>query len=263
MVLRRMANPIIDLFFKRTFFKKEKWQFVKKIGSGSYGTAYLIKDPSLDQLYILKRMNLHKLNSVEARDGFQIEIELLSELTDRAFPEIIEKGSFKGTPYFVMGYKAGKTFEQLIFYEGEVFSEQESFTIASRLLTKLLVLHERGIVHRDLRIPNVLAAGENLSIIDFGLARKLGQGETEAEAEHPRKRVHFTSDLYSLGHFLLFLLYSGYKPGFKKERTWEEELEVLPDSKRIIRKLLMSDRPYGSSIEALEDIKKHIKNQWE
>ncbi|RFU65429.1 serine/threonine protein kinase [Peribacillus glennii] len=263
MVLRRIAEPINDLFFIRTFFKKEKWQFVRKIGSGSYGTAYLIQDPSGKQLYILKRLNFHKLKSNQARAGFQIETQLLSELSDVAFPALVQKGSLNGTPYFIMEYKAGKTFEQLIFAEGKVFSEHESFTITARLLSKLAGLHQMGIVHRDLRIPNVLADGERLSIIDFGLARKLGQEEEGIEADNPRKRVHFTSDLYSLGHFLLFLLYSGYQPSMKKERTWEEELELFPDSKRIIKKLLMSDVPYSSSMEALADINKQIKKYWE
>lgn len=263
MALRRIAEPIIDLLFIRSFFKKERWQLVKKIGKGSFGTAYLIYGPSEERFYILKRMNYHKLNSREARDGFQIETELLSELDDKAFPALIDKGNWKGTPYFIMEYKTGKTFEQLIFSEGRVFTEQESFTIAARLLTKLEELHSKGIIHRDLRIPNVLTDEEHLYIIDFGLARKTENGNEDSAQENPRKLVHYTSDLYSLGHFLLFLLYSGYDPTIKKERTWDEELTLLPDSIKIIKKLLMSDVPFESTFDALAEINKHLKKQWE
>ncbi|MDQ0217945.1 serine/threonine protein kinase [Peribacillus cavernae] len=262
-MIRSIAEPLVDWIFIHSFFKEERWQLKRKIGKGSFGTAYLIYDFSENRFYILKRMNYHKLRSGEARSSFTIETQLLDELQDGAFPALIDQGNWRGLPYIIMEYKAGKTFEELIFSEGKVFTEQESFLIVSRLLTKIIELHQRGIIHRDLRIPNVLTDGECLSIIDFGLARKVEKTSSEKEEENPRKPVHFSSDLYSLGHFLLFLLYSSYQATIKKERPWDEELTLLPESKRIIKKLLMSDVPFQSSSEALSEIKKHIEKQWE
>ncbi|RFU61727.1 serine/threonine protein kinase [Bacillus sp. V59.32b] len=261
--LKVIGEPIFDLLFRWSFFKNKQWLFMKKIGKGSFGTAYLIKDPSENRLYILKRMNYHKLNSAEAKEGFTIEGQLLSELADHAFPALIEKGKWKGTPYMVMEYKNGKTFEQLIFSEDKVFTEQEAFIISARILAKVTELHKKGIIHRDLRIPNILTNGIDMFIIDFGLARKADHSPDDTGNGDPRKPIHFTSDLYAIGHFLLFLLYSGYTPVAKNERAWDEELTIHPDSIRIIKKLLMSDLPFDSSDQALTEIKKHIKTQWE
>lgn len=261
--LKMIGEPIFDLFFRRSFFNNKQWRFLKKIGKGSFGTAYLIKDSLENRFYILKRMNYHKLNSAEAKEGFTIEGQLLSELTDQAFPSLIEKGECQGTPYMVMEYKDGKTFEELIFSENKVFTEHESFTISARILVKVAELHKKGIIHRDLRIPNILTNGIDLFIIDFGLARKAEHSPDDTGDGDPRKPIHFTSDLYAIGHFLLFLLYSGYTPVAKKERAWGEELAIHPDSIRILKKLLMSDLPFDSSDQALTEIKKHIKTQWE
>ena len=75
------------------------------------------------------------------------------------------------------------------------------------------MFHSKGIIHRDLRIPNILMKEKQVSIIDFGLAKYKGdERATTYEGEQALMReVHFRSDFYALGHFSLFLLYAGYE----------------------------------------------------
>ena len=60
------------------------------------------------------------------------------------------------------------------------------------------MFHSEGIIHRDLRIPNILMKENEISIIDFGLAKLKGEGDERAttyEGEQALMReVHFRSD---------------------------------------------------------------------
>ncbi|HZG74763.1 MAG TPA: kinase, partial [Paenibacillus sp.] len=59
---------------------------------------------------------------------------------------------------------------------------------------------------------------------------------------------------YAMGHLLLFLLYSSY-PEVREERSWEEELSTLaPDTKRLLRRSLMTEQPYASAEEMRRDV---------
>ncbi|NOU75507.1 hypothetical protein GC098_29730 [Paenibacillus sp. LMG 31458] len=101
------------------------------------------------------------------------------------------------------------------------------------LLDIVPFIHEKGIVHLDIRIPNVLLYGERMTLIDFGLAARLGEPSLleigPGEELIRRRTVAITSDLYAIGHFLLFMLYSTFESNDGQEDStigWEEELSV-------------------------------------
>jgi serine/threonine-protein kinase len=72
-----------------------------------------------------------------------------------------------------------------------------------------------------------------------------------------RKGINFQVDFYGLAHFLLFLLYTNYSfdPN-EKEKSWEEELNISPSAKHIIRRLLQIDTKYDSCSQIRKDIKR-------
>ncbi len=72
-----------------------------------------------------------------------------------------------------MEFMEGKTFEQLIFEEGKQFSEPEAFKLGSELLEIIEYLHQRNIIHRDIRIPNIMWDGQKIKVIDLGLAKEV------------------------------------------------------------------------------------------
>ncbi len=78
--------------------------------------------------------------------------------------------------FFVMEYMPGKNFEDYIFSDGHVYTEREVFKILYEILEIVSVFHSKGIIHRDLRIPNILMKENEISIIDFGLAKLKGEG---------------------------------------------------------------------------------------
>jgi serine/threonine-protein kinase len=158
-----------------------------------------------------------------------------------------------------MEHKEGRNLEDIVFADGIVFPEREALLIIKKVVAILEYVHGERIVHRDVRIPNLIWQPDgNVALIDFGLACPVsedgwlpsGEDETHehyAEEKRIRRKPVFASDFYALGHCLLFLLYTGYeeKPG-QSELGWEDELSLHPDVRRMIRKLLQTDRPYES-----------------
>eukprot|EP00930_Biecheleria_cincta_P055102 TRINITY_DN41464_c0_g1_i1.p1 TRINITY_DN41464_c0_g1~~TRINITY_DN41464_c0_g1_i1.p1 ORF type:complete len:412 (-),score=71.72 TRINITY_DN41464_c0_g1_i1:76-1170(-) len=109
------------------------------------------------------------------------------------------------------------------------FKENEAWFIFKQLLCGLDHLHCHAIIHRDLKLENVLVAGQrtdaqnqlllNVKLVDFGLSKMIGEGFSEATStvgspryiapEVLQKGAHdFRADLWSLG-ILLHLLVDG------------------------------------------------------
>lgn len=247
---------------------RNRYEIVKPIGEGSYGLAYLCRDRRRDgRLCVLKHVQPIRGGAERTESTFALETTMLSKLHHPAVPRLLEKFHYRGALCFTMEYMPGKSLEKLLFDEEQVFTELEALSICRRLLDIVADLHAEGIVHRDIRIANVILGGDAVSLIDFGLARHLVGGgaedvppddlEDDAPAEKRlRRRIHVESDFYALGHLLLFLLYSGFPDAAEEqERAWEEELEHLhPLTKRLLRRLLMAEQPYESAADVVADV---------
>lgn len=187
------------------------------------------------------------------------EAETLSSITHELIPSYIELFEEKHKWFLVMDYIDGNNFEDLILLQGKSYNEKESLQILLRVLMIVSYLHENRFLHRDLRLPNIIKKGSELFIIDFGLTMKLEREEavslTDGKSEKELfKELSFKSDFYALGHFLLFLLYSTYEPRSKQERSWEEELLISKETKRIIRKLLRIEDSYDHITDITQDV---------
>lgn len=236
----------------------DRYEIKEFLGKGSYGCSYLVFDRRGNHLVVLKMLRFHKRLTPSGRASFRKEMNMLKSITHESFPKFFEEGVYKNVPFFTMEYVNGKTFEQLIFREGKTYSEVEAFTLGLELLSLISIIHEKGIIHRDIRIPNIMMDGDHMKLIDFGLARFKKGINRERPLPVP-KAIDPISDYYGLGHFLLFLLYSEYTPHEnEKEKSWEEELSLSPKGKHIIKRLLLTETPYESTTEIQQDIENMI-----
>jgi serine/threonine protein kinase, bacterial len=233
-----------------------RYCIVKWLGTGGYGRSFLVEDIKEKKLVVLKALRLHKRMSLRGRNGFILETKMLRSLEHTSLPKLHCTGEANRVPYFTMDYINGKTFEQLIFSEGKKYDRSETFRIGTELLQIIGYIHTQGIVHRDIRIPNVMVQeDQQLKLIDFGLAQKIGirSGQFHRQKYNKMKEISVQSDFYALGHFILFLLYSCYETEERaKDRSWEEELELPVFMRSVLRKLLQLDEPY----EKWQDIHK-------
>jgi serine/threonine protein kinase, bacterial len=241
----------IERFRERSYqggeIVNERYRIEKRLGMGSYGIAYMAYDTTTGERVVLKQMRKTKLK--KGLYSFQRETEIMRKLQHPRIPKLYDSFFINNIPHLVMEFISGKTVENLIFDEGKTFTERESFELLMDILSIVQYIHLNGIVHRDLRIPNIILQEGKAYIIDFGLARflteqKIGHNVYFIEKQL-RREISVKSDFYALGHFMLYLLYSTYEPTVKEERSWEEELALSAEARCILRKMLHIDAPYN------------------
>lgn len=243
-------SSLFDPPFSKGTLIESRYKVVSHLGTGGYGHSYLVIDQQTNQRLVLKALRLHRRILQSGREGFKNEKLLLKSIFHPGFPSFRESGSYKKIPFYTMEFIEGQNFEQLIFKGRKRYNELEAFKTVYQLLPMIQYLHSKNIIHRDIRIPNVISDGNFLWLIDLGLA-----------AEKTTKQLNFQADFYSLGHFLLFLLYSNFTfPRRSKSKSWEEELEISQQSKYIIQRLLEIKTPYQNCSQIQKDIEKLILN---
>ena len=256
MLIQHLRENKYDTLFKAHVSSLNEYEWLDTLGLGSYGVAYLLQHQQTNEKYVLKRLRVKHKNNKKTQGNFQQEISFLQKKMHPNLPVIKKVGFVEGLPYYIMNYIDGYTFEQLIFKMGMKFSVEESLTIVKQLLEIVLTIHSHGIAHRDLRIPNILLRDSELNIIDFGLACYMKDEVDFDSIRNPKRVESYISDLYCIGHFLLYLLYSNYTPTRKKERCWQEELQLPQDIQTYIERLLLIQPSFPNTLAAYEALPK-------
>lgn len=204
----------------------------RPVGEGRYGICFLARSSSASQV-IIKRFKPAATKRNQER--IVTEAVVLSQINHIAIPKllgVVHERNFYG---FVLEKKPGNTVESLIFKQKHCFTHSEIFEIVSQLIDIISYLHDKDIVHGDIRPPNVLIDAGTVYLIDFGLSSRGDFGHCTYEI-----------DFSYLGDFFLYLLYSSYKPKKGKRHTWYNELDLSPEQKMFLKKLLRLEQPYNS-----------------
>ncbi|MCB2305809.1 protein kinase family protein [Clostridium estertheticum] len=230
---------------RKTYFGKQVGKYIieKPIGEGRYGVCFLAKTDTYNRVVIKKfKKSIFKRKI----DSNVYEAVILSKLSDNGIPEFLGVINEKGFYAFVLEFKNGFTVEDLIFKYKYKFTNKEFFDIGFKLIKLIKYIHENGVVHRDIRIPNVLIDKGELYLIDFGLARWVD-----------KNKYPYDLDFSYLGEFLLYLLYSSFETKEKhKKLPWYKELNLTNKQKLFLKKLLGLEKVYKN----IEDIKMDFTN---
>ncbi|MRG85902.1 serine/threonine protein kinase [Salinibacillus xinjiangensis] len=240
-----------------------RYQIESLLGKGSYGISYLAWDLIGEQQVVLKQNRKRK--GKRGLRTFTKEAEILKQFNHPSIPRLMDEFKIEKSTFLVMEYKAGKTFEQLIFEDEYVYQEQEVFSILRRILDIVKTIHYQNIVHLDLRIPNIIYRDGQISVIDFGLAKYLHEKSTRQMRKNPFRNIRVESDFFALGHFALFLLYSNFEPdeNSRKRDSWLDELTLSKHATYMIKRLLQLNSPYSSVDEVIGDVDNYLKVEHE
>jgi len=256
--LKGVYEAWIDYPIREGTVINDKYRIQQFLGLGSYGLTYICVDVDSGQEVVLKQAKPSK--GKVGRDLLCREIDVLGRLRHPSIQKCLASFEYKKQLYMVTEYVKGQTLEDLIFERGEVFSEQEALRFVRKLMEILSYVHEQGVVHLDIRLPNVILNGDQIHLIDFGLASHLGESIRAKFGSEEIRRSEIAetpNDLYAIGHFILFMLYSGYNSEtFEVESNsgWEEELTVSPRTNYMLRKLLQIDPPYTDPQQFVQDL---------
>jgi len=115
---------------------------------------------------------------VERDETLENEIKIMSVTKH---PRIVELRGIYDSPdtlFIVMDLlEGGELYDEII--RREVFTEKEASYVLKQLLEALAYLHDKGFVHRDLKLENLLLCSKNtldIKVADFGLSRHINPG---------------------------------------------------------------------------------------
>ncbi|CAG7834474.1 unnamed protein product [Allacma fusca] len=146
---------------------------LNRIGEGTYGVVYRAKDTKTQEIVALKKLRMER-----EKDGFPLsalrEISLLLNIRHQNIVKLkeISVGRNLESLFLVMEY-CEQDLASLLDNMKTAFKEAEVKCIMLQLFHGLSHLHQNFIVHRDLKVSNLLMTDKGiLKIADFGLARK-------------------------------------------------------------------------------------------
>ncbi|KAM6324802.1 cyclin-dependent kinase 10 isoform 2-T2 [Podargus strigoides] len=153
----------------------KEFEKLNRIGEGTYGIVYRARDTLTDETVALKKVRMDN-----EKDGMPIsslrEITLLLQLRHPNIVELKEVvvGNHLESIFLVMGY-CEQDLASLLENMQTPFSEAQVKCIIMQVLKGLQYLHENYIIHRDLKVSNLLMTDKGcVKIADFGLARTYG-----------------------------------------------------------------------------------------
>jgi len=258
------------------------YKILEKLGEGGMGVVYKAQDTKLDRVVALKFLPKHLLCEAEAKRRFELEAKSASALNHSNITTIYEINEVEGECFISMEYIEGQSIKKLI--EEKTLSLKEILDIAVQVCEGLVIAHEKGIVHRDIKSDNIMVTSRGqVKIMDFGLAKLRGvskvtkTGSTLGTAaymspEQARgEEVDHRTDIWSLG-IVLYEMITGQLP-FKSEyeqavvyailneepkAMMELRSEIPPELEQIVKKALVknSDSRYQNVGDILFDLKK-------
>ena len=228
------------------------YKLLERIGEGGFGVVYMAEQLKPVRRKVALKIVKPGMDTRQVIARFEAERQALAIMDHANIAKVLDGGvSPSGRPYFVMDLIKGVPITE--------FCDQNQLSARRRLELFITVCHavqhahQKGIIHRDLKPSNVLITQHDttpvVKIIDFGVAKALGQELTEKtlftgfaqmlgtplymspeQAGQSGLDVDTRSDIYSLG-VLLYELLTGTTP-FDGERF---KTAAFDEIRRIIR----------------------------
>jgi len=142
-----------------------------RLGSGGMGVVYLGEDP-LGGLVAVKAAHADPTGDDEPRRRLTAEAACIRQVPETCTARLLADGTARTPPYIVTEYVEGRSLADIVRNDGPLPPEQlHAFAVGvGRALT---AVHSAGLVHRDLKPPNVLLTPTGPRLIDFGIAQEV------------------------------------------------------------------------------------------
>ena len=212
----------------------------ERIGVGGMGEVYKAYDDRLDRWVAIKRIRDDKEQGDENRMRFQREARATAKLSHSSIVHLYDIFRDGESDCIVMEFVEGVTLDKLI--RNGPLPALQAASFGHEIAGGLAEAHANGIIHRDLKVENVIVTPEgHAKILDFGLARPLladeldpsltGKGQLvgTSRAMSPEyvggEDIDYRSDLFSLG-VLLYEAVTSHSP-FKAHNTLATLKQVM------------------------------------
>ncbi|CAH1244165.1 NEK8 [Branchiostoma lanceolatum] len=153
----------------------DKYEKIRVVGRGAYGTVYLCKRLDAQKEVIIKQIPIEQMTKDERQSALN-EVRVLSMLHHPNIIEYYESFLEDKALMIVMEYAPGGTiFEYLQQRGNALLDEEEILQFFVQMLLSLQHVHAKQILHRDLKTQNILLNRKKnvVKIGDFGISKIL------------------------------------------------------------------------------------------
>lgn len=216
------------------------------LGRGGMATVFAAKDRRTGRAVAVKVLRPELLDHPEARARFIREARASIQIQHPNVVQVLDAGVESGVPFLAMERLRGESLQDVLTMRRQL-SSTETLEILVPVMEALALLHARGLVHRDIKPSNIFldegARGPTPKLLDFGIAKLLGDDSAGLDTEHPVGTPHYMPpelldgasatpavDVWSMG-IVLYRCLTGELPFVGGTR--EDLLEVIRSGEHV------------------------------
>ncbi|KAJ3293304.1 Serine/threonine-protein kinase plk4 [Borealophlyctis nickersoniae] len=266
------SGPVNDYTFtsprktpKRFSDRIEDYELGELLGRGGFGFVHRATSKSkgtYGREVAIKLIDKRLMKAANMTRRVANEVEIHWQLRHKSILELYNYFEDDSYVYLVMELCKNGELYRYIQQQKSPLSEPEARGTATQLIEGMLYLHANGIIHRDLKLSNLLLTDKfDLKIADFGLAVKLSDpdGEQKTMCGTPnyispeivsRQPYGLASDVWSLGCMLVTIMTG--TPPFESQAVkntldkvsradYRLPESLSPEAKDLIHRLLQKD----------------------
>jgi serine/threonine protein kinase len=252
----------------------DRYRPIRRMGTGESAVTYFAqdKDAFVNKDCVIKQLSIQ---NPEVRELAEREAQKLHDLSNKTtqVPKILDYQLDGEYLYLVQWFVDGENLDEYLTRHG-AFSEDETVDFMNSLLPLLELIHKQKIIHRDLKLENIIRRSNGeLVLTDFGIGKQSTGNIFENTAGTPGYTAfeqteqglsNPASDLYSLGAACFHLL-TGKHPNVAFQESeygwthrWQEYLPqtISKDLSNIIDKLLQKN--YRDRYQSAKNVSKDL-----
>ncbi|WP_086739358.1 protein kinase domain-containing protein [Streptomyces glaucescens] len=148
------------------------YRLIARLGSGGMGTVYAARSAG-GRTVALKTMHAAIAADQAARTRFRLEVDAARVIGGEFGARVMDADPLAPTPWLATEYVLGPPLDEAVEASGPL-PEEAVRALGASLCAALGRLHGSEVVHRDLKPSNILVTAYGPKLIDFGIARAIG-----------------------------------------------------------------------------------------